>query len=358
MGESIWASYILKYFGGLSKKYYETWNNKLTQPELMFKTMTTDEFSVDGTWDSAEIKNSVVAADIVSTNSSLPLKKRDSFGFVKGKLPKLGMEKKKNEDDIERINLMKAKGTTENAIVNAIFGDLKSCAYGVDVRLEMMFEEALSTGVCEIDNNENNGTAIRADFGYKTENQLFGSKVWGASGYTPITDIKKMFDRANDQGTKILFLYMTPATLMQIRTSAEGKALYCNYASLTVQSGIVPNKTRMIEALEDEFSCKIKLVDNKFNVEKNGVQTPITPWAAGRIVGTQSDKVGRIIYAQLAEETNKVSGVEYQKATPYTLLSMYRETNPLYETTASQAKAIPVIDGGAYIITLDTTKTA
>lgn len=354
MTESIFADYINKYFNGLSKKYTESWNGKTIQPTYLIHTMTSEEYSVDGNWDSTEIKNSIVAADIVSLNSSLPLKKRASFGFAKGKIPKIGIAKKKHEDDIERINLMKAKGQTEQVIAEAIFGDLKACPESILTRVEMMFEEGLSTGMYQTE-GENNGTAVRVDFGYKADNKLKATKVWGTTGYTPITDLNKMIERASTNGTKAGAMIMSKTAFNNIRKSAEGKALYCNYAGLKVETTIVPTKSKMLEALQDEYECEIIIVDNSFKVEKpDGTEVTYKSWKDSNVIIVPDKKCGRVVYSQLAEETNKVEGVKYNKIGAYTLVSMYRETNPLEEVTAGQAKAIPVIDSASYIILLDT----
>jgi len=77
----------------------------------------------------------------------------------------------------------------------------------------------------------------------------------------------------------------------------------------------------------------------------NGGTTTVTPWEASAIIGTESENVGRLVYGTLAEETNPVADVQYEKSGTHVLISKFGDTDPLVEYTAAQALCIPVIDG-------------
>lgn len=72
-----------------------------------------------------------------------------------------------------------------------------------------------------------------------------------------------------------------------------------------------------------------------------------------KLVFLPSENVGRLIYGALAEETNPVAGVVYQKVDDFILLSKFSKNDPLREFTTSQAIALPVIDNVDEIYTLD-----
>ena len=63
------------------------------------------------------------------------------------------------------------------------------------------------------------------------------------------------------------------------------------------------------------------------------------------------------MYGTLAEETNPVAGVNYQKSGSHILVAKYSKTDPLKEFTTAQALALPVIDGvdSIYILHADST---
>ena len=75
------------------------------------------------------------------------------------------------------------------------------------------------------------------------------------------------------------------------------------------------------------------------------------------IVGLPGENVGRLVYGTLAEETNPVAGVNYQKSGSHILVAKYSKTDPLKEFTTAQALALPVIDGvdGIYILHANST---
>lgn len=58
-----------------------------------------------------------MAADVVSMDSSLPLKKRDSLGRASGDLPKIGMELFLNEKQMSDIDALIAQNANIDTIV-------------------------------------------------------------------------------------------------------------------------------------------------------------------------------------------------------------------------------------------------
>ena len=79
MNPSLFIEYIDKYFRLVIGKITEKINGKKTEEQLLHKTMLTEEYSADLTWGSTELNTSVVAADVVAMDSSLPLKKREEM---------------------------------------------------------------------------------------------------------------------------------------------------------------------------------------------------------------------------------------------------------------------------------------
>ena len=65
-----------KYFGKVVGKVTEKYNGENKKPELLHKAMLTEEYSADLSWGSTELNNVILAADVVSMDASIPLKKR------------------------------------------------------------------------------------------------------------------------------------------------------------------------------------------------------------------------------------------------------------------------------------------
>ena len=88
----------------------------------------------------------------------------------------------------------------------------------------------------------------------------------------------------------------------------------------------------------NNFGITIHIVNGSFREQlPNGGTTTVTPWEASAIIGTESENVGRLVYGTLAEETNPVADVQYEKSGTHVLISKFGDTDPLVEYTAAQA---------------------
>lgn len=361
MNPSLFMAFIAKFFSVVVGKITEKWNDKKNEEALLFKTMLTEEYSADLKWGSTELNHSVVAADVVALDSSLPLKRRGTMSHATGTIPKMGMKLRKGEKDINDINTMIAKGTNEATIAAKLFDDASKVIKGIDIRTEIMFLQALSTGVTLIEDDENVGTGVRVDFGYLPEKTVHASIVWGASGYTPITDLRKMFDKAQAEGDAINHLFMSEKAFDQIRNSAEGKLLAATSANMVITDASLlplPTRTNFKTVIEDEFSATLHIIKSRFKIENHdGSKKTVIPFAEANVIGAPDGIVGRLVYGTLAEETNPVNGVDYAKSGNSILVSKYSKTDPLEEFTASQSLRMPVIDGGSDMYMLHTDST-
>jgi N-acetyl-beta-hexosaminidase len=87
----------------------------------------------------------------------------------------------------------------------------------------------------------------------------------------------------------------------------------------------------------------------------DGSEKAADAWREANIVGVPEEVVGRLVYGTLAEETNPVSNVAYQKAGSHVLIAKYSKTDPLEEFTTAQALCLPIIDNadGIYVLHAD-----
>lgn len=362
MNPSLFIEYIDKYFRLVIGKITEKINGKKAEEQLLHKTMLTEEYSADLTWGSTELGSSIVAADVVSMGSSLPLKKRDKISNASGVIPKIGIKFRKGEKIISDINVMRARGADEQTIVGKIFDDAPKAIKGIDVRKEIMFQQALSTGETLVNDDENTGTGVRVRFGYKAENTFHATAAkWGAESAVPQDDVQQLFDKAEEDGNSIEVVMISKKYFNLFRHSKQGKLLAANFSKQVVTDVKllpVPSKETMLEALSDEYGATFRIVNSTFKVETpDGKRVSVKPWEEANVVGLPSENVGRLVYGTLAEETNPVAGVNYQKSGTHILVAKYSKTDPLEEYTTGQALAIPVIDGAdsIYLLHADST---
>lgn len=357
--KSIFLGFVEKYFAPVVRKVTETINGKKGEEQLLHTTMLTEEYSPDLKWEATEVQGSIVAADVVSLDSRLPLKKRAAISQAVGKIPKVGLKFRKDESDITAINIMQATNADEGAIAAKIMNDVPRAVGGVRHLVEVMFQKALSTGELLVGADATQGTGVRATYNYLPEHIFHCTAgVWGTDTEKPIEDIEQIFDKAGEDGNSLALVLLSKSRLDMIRKSKDGKLLVANNNGQTVTSIDTlgkPTRTAMLEALEAEFGATFRAVDSSFLIEDaDGTRRSIKPWEQANIVGLTTDKVGRLVYGRLAEETNPVDGVAYQKSGSFILVSKFANNEPLEEFTAAQAFVLPVIDGGNSVYVLHT----
>lgn len=363
MESTLFGGIVDKFFRLVVGKITEKFNGKTTEQAMLHKTMLVEEYSADLTWGATELNHSIVAADVVALDSSLPLKRRGKIATATGSLPKLGIKFRKGEKTISDINVMIARGADEATVASKVFDDVSKAIKAIDVRKEIMFLQALSTGATLVSDDNNDGTGIRVEFGYKAEN-TFGATVaaWGETTATPQDDLQQLFDKAVEDGNAINHIYISKKYFNLFRKSEQGRVLAASFLNqvITTTSKIpVPSRSVFLEALADEYGATFHVVDAAYKYQKpNGETESVRPWEEANIVGVPAEQVGRLVYGTLAEETNPVAGVSYQKSGSHILVSKYSKTDPLEEFTAGQALVIPVIDGADSIYVLHANEVA
>lgn len=359
---SLFAEYVDKYFSRVVGKIVEKFNGKKQEETLLHKTMLTEEYSADLKWGSTELNHSVVAADVVALDSPLPLKKRDRISNATGDLPKLGVKYRKGEKLISDINVAKARNADEATIVAKIFDDTTKAIRSMDVTKEVLFRRGLSTGQLLVTEDDTDGTGIRVSFGYK-EDHIFHclGKAWlDATGdATPQDDLQQLFDKAQEDGNTISHVYLTKRYFDAFRKSKQGKLLSANYnRQVITNEALLPvsGRSAFLDILADEYGATFHIVEGNFKIQNpDGSEKNADAWKEPNIVGVPDIIVGRLVYGTLAEETNPVAGVSYQKAGSHVLIAKYSKTDPLEEFTTAQAVCLPVIDNadGIYVLHAD-----
>ncbi len=361
MKKSLYIELVDKWFSTIKGKIELKINNKTEAGLYLHEQVLTPEYTSDLKWDSANVSDVVVASDVVSMDSPLALKKRGTLGRASGTIVKTGMKKSLNESEITNLNILGKLGKWVQ-MIGKLFEDTPKCALGIKERIEIMFLEAISTGYTivggidgDAEKEDNTGTGVRVNFGFLDSNKFGAAIKWGNTGYTPISDIERAVAGAESTVTVI---WLSKVAYSLLRNSDEAKRLYANFKSIPVQTNSIlptPNKAQFNEAFEEEYDITFKVIDREVITEKNGKRTRVKPFDTNTLVLLSQDtNLGRVVYGELAEETNPVAGVKYEKVGEYILISKYAKNDPLREFTSSQALVLPVIDGVNDICLLDT----
>lgn len=321
----------------------------------LHKTMLARQYSPDQTWTSASVDTRYVMADTIAFNSPLPIKKRDSIARASGKLPKQGIARNMEESDINNINIMRTQSDQWRQVAAKLSADPVFCSVGLDEANEYNFLTALCEGVVAVKDDENTGTALRVNFGYLAENG-FGVET---AGTLTLDDIERVLNAARQKGDTITTIVLDETRYKALRNTRGAKELVANYRGQVFADDTtlaVPTASAFNDAFKDQYGdIDFLRIDRSCLVEKNGKQTPVKPWNTNRLVYLTTTMVGKLVWGTLAEKTAPVEGVNYQTIDEYKLISKFRTTNPLTETTAGQMMALTVIEGVDQIYWQDVT---
>lgn len=311
------------------------------------------EYKSDNKWEAAGVNTTYIAADFMAFDSPVDIKTRPTLSKANGKLPKAGIGRSLTESALTDLQTMEVQGGNNQRIARKIADDLVFC----DVGLDELYEWAFLYGLCygfvgmpDIDNPEN---MMVLDFRYPESNQ-FGTKVKGkVSG----EDIERVIEAINDNQDSLDTVWVSKSRLKQIRQSRWAQELVADYDdkayddSTTLKS---PSEKKFKQVFEDEYECKLQIVNRTIIFEKNGNKIKKKPWSNDRIVFTCNATIGAFAYGQLAESRTPVEGVNYSLIDDYKLISRYSTNEPsLVEKTTGQSIAAPIIEDVDQIYVLD-----
>lgn len=367
MEQSLYFKEVQKYFSGVAASVIESINGSTNPASRRYyhREMLTKKYSTDLNWQALTTLNrGIVAADVISMDSSLPLKTRDTLAKASGEIPKLGIELVLREKQLTEIDILGRTPGQEANMVAAIFADTPRVIQAVPETLEYMFLQALSTGVTAIGDGiggstdtKNTGTSIRLDYGYLSANKFGVPVVWSNTSSTPFADISsRILAKAEADGNKVVKLMMNRTTFNQIAATTETKNLFSWFITNGVQNtgAQTPTLSMLNPAIKDRFGFEIEIVERSVVFEKNGQRTTLNPWASNMVVALTQSNVGTITYGTLAEMNHPVQNVNYTTVDDMILVSKFRLNRPsLSEHTTSQALALPVIEGVDGIYTID-----
>lgn len=345
-----------RFFPQLITAIAERLNEKRrTALPYLYKEYLDPVFSADGRWASVLAEYTRVAADVVSLDSELPLKSRDTIETAQGNIPKMGMKLYLTEKQMKDVDSMIAQNMPLQRIIDNIFADSPRVIEGVWERIEDLFLSELSDGVGVSANN--NGTGVRIDMNFYDANKFNVTALWSGSDSTPLDDIQEIVDKSiEDQNVLTdVFLDDTALNLLYRNNQVRGQFAF-NQGIATNGSSIIPvlDLDKISQIFATKWNIRTHRVARKIKTEINGSKTNHSPWKKGAMTFVCDDVLGSLVWTNVAEATRPVADVNYQTVDDYLLVSKYSTTDPLREFTSSQAMVVPILNNVDRIYTLDT----
>lgn len=355
MEQSLFPDYVKKWFKPLVLRFVQELIGEKNPMPYLHTQLTEQVFSVSGMWDTVTEQNQHVRADYIALDSGIPTKTAGTTSAMGGKIPKIGIERWLNEQQLTDIQTTIAVGGTEAQVVKSLFNHTKAVIAGQYLTNEGTFLKAFSTGLATVD-SENVGAGIQVDYGYYTENKFGVGVVWtNTSSADPIADIDKAKDKVSGDGNSTQVIYLDKFALKNLMNTAAFKDRYAISIGNIGSVKPTPGEDAAVALLKSITGMDVVLIDRSIRYQIDGVTQSYKPWAEGRLVLAPAGQVGSLVYARLAEEASPVAGVAYEKADTYIQVSKFRTNRPsLAEFTNSQSRSLPVIANVDQIYTIDT----
>ncbi len=312
-------------------------------------------FSADGRWASILAEYTRVAADVVSLDSELPLKSRDTVETATGNIPKMGMKLALSEKQMKDIDAMIAQNMPFQRIIDSIFSDSQRAIEGVWERIEDLFLSELSSGyACS---TRNNGTGVRINMNFYDSNKFAVSALWDTVNSTPLDDIQKIVDKSIEDQNIITDAWLDDIVLNNLYKNTQVRGQFAfNQGIATNGQSVIPvlDFQKVADIFMTKWGMTLHRVARKIKTELNGVKVNHSPWQKGVVAFTCDEILGSLVWTTTAESTRPVEGVTYQNVDEYLLVSKYSLQDPLREITASQAMVLPILNNVDRIYILDT----
>ena len=292
-------------------------------------------------------KGNMIAADVVSYDSSAPLKIRKKVNSLTGKIPAIRMKKTMTESDIlEYFQLGNLADTdSKKALVELVFNDVDACFDGIQARLEWLALKVMSLGYIALAKTDNDGivTENNIDFQVPAGNKTGVAVVWSAAvaTTTPLTDIRAVQVLARANGHQLKYALMRPEQFAQFRASTEVQNEMGYYQIGSTALPKAPNLGTVNEYLLADDLPQIRIIDQSITTEDDaGDQTAGNPWSLGKVTFIHQDKLGKMLSAPLAAQISPPKQ-EFQAVKDNVLIAKWRDTDPVTEKTRGEINAFP-----------------
>ena len=363
-----------KMFNEMNKKNLQVWINKRLYNEqywVRFFPMKTTPYLTFETLIGSE--GNRVMADVVSYNSSAPLKTRKSISKLTGSIPSIRVKRQMTESDINDYNAIKAMTNPDMVeLLNLVFGDTNFCMDAVLGRLEWFALQALALGQISLSKVNNVGGIVTEEvvnFQLPAANKKKMSaagRYWNTGCEAtcfPITDIRDVVKAAKTAGANPQYILMNDSKFSVMVTMDEVKNFVVPYTTWgATKISMVPSLEILNQTLKAMSLPQIIVIDTRVSYEDDDHEiNTVDPWlnAAGadkHVVFIDDIQCGNTLRGPIAEETNPPpQAIQAKKGG--ILISSWSEIDPVTQYTKGEINAFPSCPSIDHIYNLDTEAT-
>ena len=344
----------------LAKQYWVNFFPMKPTPYLNFETLIGSE-------------GYRVMADVVSYNSSAPLKTRKSISKLTGSIPSIRVKRQMTESDINDYNAFKAMASSNNMggeLLKLVFSDANFVFNSVLGRLEWFALQALSTGQVTLSATNNVGGIVTeevVDFQLPAANKKKMAnntdRRWIAGNETtckPITDIRAVVKAAKAAGANPQYILMNDSKFSIMVTMDEVKNFVVPYTTWgATKITMVPSFEILNQTLKAFGLPQIIIIDTIVSYEDaDHVVHNVDPWLNAsssdrHVVFIDDIKCGNTLTGPIAEQTNPPKQA-IQATREGILISTWSKIDPVTQFTKGEINAFPSCPSIDHIYNLDT----
>lgn len=292
-----------------------------------------------------------IAADVVSRGATIPKKTRDAITRISGDIPKIAVQRDKQEDELTEYDIMLAMSSNNpdlQAIVAFWAEDTSFVFNGVASRVEWLALKQISLGKVSLSNTNNNSIVSEFDVDYQiaTAQKVGVNTNWATTASAkPFTkDFPAAIAIGKSIGVTYKYAFMNVATLSKLVQTDEAIKFCASYLSNLAGMSQTPDLTDVNSMLLRRVAfngLQIVVIDQDITIEKSdGTRTTGNPFEDDVVLFSESKVLGKTMWKRPID-LNIVGSVSLKVMSAHTLIKKYSEESPLREVTEGIANIFP-----------------
>lgn len=291
-----------------------------------------------------------VAADLHTDNGTIVRKRRPIFESAKGDIPFISISREMTRAEIKEYQTALAFAQDDDATKLAQYwgDDIDFCFNGVQSELEYIaWALACNAGKLSFTTTNNATYANEFDLDYDVDDEakVKTTSDWGNKTSADIIgDLVKIIKDAKERGLNPKYGFISLNELYKIASADQIIKACASYLSNATGMSQTPDLAQINQMLARQAwlnGIQLRVIDQTITREfADGTQTSGNPFADGRLVLSETERLGTTQYDILQESNDNI--IRTERA--HTVIKKYGTVEPLSEVTIGQADAVPVFD--------------
>ncbi|RNL50774.1 major capsid protein [Pedobacter jejuensis] len=296
------------------------------------------------------------AASIVDPDAPAPFRSRGKLESLKGKIPTMKEAFRLNQSDYRKLKAMQNLPISDEAIkqllIKRLDDDVTNAGISTDYRIDIMFYQGISTftidaGIINNPDGANLGTIPLLNEPYQKRGVI---KSWDHvdNNADIFKDIEDTVAFAASKGRKFKEIWIDNEKWLKIKKNTTVSTTLGSFFRQT--RDVSATLSTVNEYMVENGLPPFVLINERRNVEIDGLDTIINPFEKNNVVFIPDGKLGIVHNAIAIEEWEPIDGINYAKY-DRALISKWRENNPWQEFTGVELNAFPALEAidGIYI---------